>query len=106
MPNAMTRILKEAILMAGEDVGNKIADEAKQERKGLVSYLEWVAIKHPPAYVQLLARVMSTLIETSTKQSTVEELQQALRDRGLPVERIYPMLEFAPIKRDDVEMPE
>ena len=96
--------------MAGEDVGNKIADEAKQERKGLVSYLEWVAIKHPPAYVQLLARVMSTQIETSTKQSesykTVEELQQALRDRGLPVERIYPMLEFAPIKRDDVEMPE
>ena len=110
MPNAMTRILKEAILMAGEDVGNKRADEAKQERKGLVSYLEWVAIKHPPAYVQLLARVMSTQIETSTKQSepykTVEELQQALRDRGLPVERIYPMLEFAPIKRDDVEMPE
>ena len=39
VPNAMTRILKEAILMAGESVGNEIADEAKQERKGLVSYL-------------------------------------------------------------------
>ena len=53
---------------------------------------------------------MSTQIETSTKQSepykTVEELQQALRDRGLPVERIYPMLEFEPTKRDDVEAPE
>jgi len=97
MPNAMTRILKEAILMAGESVRNEIADEAKQERKGLVSYLQWAAIKHPPTYLQLLARVMSTQIETSTKQSepykTVEELQQALRDRGLPVERIYPLLE-------------
>ena len=75
-----------------------------------MSYLQWAAIKHPPAYLQLLARVMSTQIETSTKQSepykTVEELQQALRDRGLPVERIYPMLEFEPIKQDDVEVPE
>ena len=83
--------------MAGESVRNEIADEAKQERKGLVSYLQWAAIKHPPTYLQLLARVMSTQIETSTKQSepykTVEELQQALRDRGLPVERIYPLLE-------------
>ena len=69
-----------------------------------MSYLQWAAIKHPPAYLQLLGRVMSTQIETSTKQSevpykTVEELQQALRDRGLPVERIYPMLEFEPIKQ-------
>jgi hypothetical protein len=29
-----------------------------------------------------------------------------LRDRGLPVERIYPVLEFEPIKQDDVEAPE
>ena len=75
--------LKEAILLAGEDVGNEIADEAKQERKGLVSYLQWAAIKHPPAYLQLLARVMSTQIETSTKHSepykTVEELQKGFR---------------------------
>jgi hypothetical protein len=63
MPNAMTGILKEAILMAGESVGNEIADEAKQERKGLVSYLQWAAIKHPPTYLQLLARVMSTQID-------------------------------------------
>jgi hypothetical protein len=29
----------------------------------------------------------------SEPYKTVEELQQALRDRGLPVERIYPLLE-------------
>jgi hypothetical protein len=34
------------------------------------------------------------------------KLQQALRDHGLPVERIYPMLNFEPIKQDDVEVPE
>ena len=46
--------------------------------------------------------------EGDVPYKTVEELQQALRDRGLPVERIYPMLEFEfePIKRDDVEAPE
>jgi len=32
MPNAMTRILKEAILMAGEDVGNEIADCRRTSR--------------------------------------------------------------------------
>ena len=36
--------------------------------------------------------------EGDVPYKTVEELQQALRDRGLPVERIYPMLEFEPIK--------
>jgi hypothetical protein len=33
-------------------------------------------------------------------------VKQALRDRGLPVERIYPMLEFEPLQQDDVEVTE
>ena len=47
---------------------------------------------------------MPMQVERATKEvdvpyKTVEELQ-ALRDRGLPVERIYPLLEFEPLKRD------
>jgi hypothetical protein len=79
-------------------------------REGLVSYLKWLADKHPYSYAMLLGKVLPMQIEHSRTLTgdykTVEELKQALRDRGLPVELIYPMLEFAPIKRDDVEAPE
>jgi hypothetical protein len=72
--------------------------------------LKWLADKHPQSYAALLGKVLPMQIEHSRTivgdYKTVEELQQALRDRGLPVERIYPMLEFEPIKQDDVEVPE
>jgi hypothetical protein len=51
-------------------------------------------------------QVEATNKDADVPYKTVEELQQALRDRGLPVERIYPLLEFEPIKQDDVEVPE
>jgi hypothetical protein len=51
--NVMTRILKEAILMACENVGNQLAETAKKEQKGLVSYLEWAALN-----MALLGRIM------------------------------------------------
>jgi hypothetical protein len=35
---------------------------------------------------------------------TVEEIKAALAERGLPVDRIYPQLDFKPIKQDDVEV--
>jgi hypothetical protein len=110
VPNKLTRIIKEAILLAGEEQGNAIADAKKEPREGLVSYLKHLAANHPQSYAMLLGKVLPMQIEHSRTISadykTVEELKQALRDRGLPVERIYPMLEFEPIKRDDVEVPE
>jgi hypothetical protein len=104
-PNVLTRIVKEAILAAAEDVGNRFAEEAGKDPNGLVSYLEWAAIAHPRAYLALLGRIMPMQVERATKEvdvpyKTVEELQQALRDRGLPVERIYPLLEFEPLTQD------
>jgi hypothetical protein len=38
-----------AILLAGENVGNQLAETVKEEQKGLVSYLEWAAMKQPAA---------------------------------------------------------
>jgi hypothetical protein len=88
-PNVLTRIVKEAILAAAEDVGNRLAEEAGKDPNGLVSYLEWAAMKQPAAYLALLGRVMPMQVEATNKDAdvpykTVEELQQALRDRGLP----------------------
>jgi hypothetical protein len=45
--NKLTRIIKEAILLAGEEQGNALADAKKEVREGLVSYLKWLADKYP-----------------------------------------------------------
>jgi hypothetical protein len=97
--------------MAGENVGNQLAETAMEEQKGLVSYLEWAPLKFPPAYMALLGRILLMQVEKTDKEvdvpyKTVEEVQQALRERGLPVERSDPMLEFEPLKQDDVEVTE
>jgi hypothetical protein len=88
----MTRMLKEAILLAGENVGNQLAKTAK------------AAMRQPATYLALLGRVMPLQVEKTEKEvdvyKTVEEVKQALRERGLPVERIYPLLEFEPLTQD------
>ncbi|WP_438721562.1 hypothetical protein [Bartonella rochalimae] len=52
VPNKMTRILKEAVLKAAENAGNKIGNN------GLVSYLEKQAVNCPAAYLTLLGKVL------------------------------------------------
>jgi hypothetical protein len=103
VPNKLTRIIKEAILLAGEAQGNAIATAKKEPREGLVSYLKDLADKHPRSYAMLLSKVLPMQIErvssATAEYKTVEELQQALRERGLPVDRIYPLLKFEPKKR-------
>ena len=59
----------------------------------------------------LLGRILLMQVEKTDKEvdvpyKTVEEVQQALRERGLPVERSDPMLEFEPLKQDAVEVTE
>lgn len=51
-PNKTTRLLKEAILRAAENVGNE------QGGEGLVSYLEGIARDEPRAFTGLLGRVL------------------------------------------------
>ncbi|WP_375657450.1 hypothetical protein, partial [Bartonella sp. CM120XJJH] len=48
----MTRILKEAVVKAAENVGNKIGKD------GLTSYLEKQAMECPAAYLALLGKVL------------------------------------------------
>jgi hypothetical protein len=77
--------IKEAILLAGEAQGNKIAAANKEPREGLVSYLKHLAANHPQSYAMLLGKVLPMQIErlstTTAEYKTVEELQQALRAR-------------------------
>ncbi len=52
VPNKMTRILKEAVIKAAENAGNKIGND------GLTSYLEKQAMDCPAAYLALLGKVL------------------------------------------------
>ena len=86
----MTNV-REAILKAAENVGDRL------NKNGLVGFMEWLASDHPRVFVRLLERAMRDQPEKSEDAPppmSVEELQQALRERGLPIDRIY-SAEFA-----------
>ena len=51
-PNRTTALLKDAILKAAEQAGNKLGKE------GLVSYLEAQATESPAAFLSLLGKVL------------------------------------------------
>lgn len=51
-PNKTTALLKDAILKAAEQAGNKVGDQ------GLVSYLEDQAVKNPGPFMSLLGKVL------------------------------------------------
>ena len=94
--------VKEAILTAATNVGNKMAKRPRKDPNGLISYFEKVAVEQPRAYLSLLERIMRSQpdqAELPVPHQTVDELQKILRDRGLPIDRIY-TTEFAPKKRD------
>jgi hypothetical protein len=89
-PNKTTVILKDAILSAAEQVG-----EDGKGRDGLVGYLRRIACTEPKSFAMLLGRLL-LLQDTDqddepaeVRYQTVEEAQQALRELGIPVERIF-----------------
>ena len=55
--NKTTALLKDAILKAAEQAGNKVGDE------GLVSYLVDIAKREPKAFVTLLGKVLPMQVE-------------------------------------------
>jgi hypothetical protein len=52
VPNKTTQLLKDAILKAAEQAGNKVGND------GLVSYLEVQAIENPGPFMALLGKVL------------------------------------------------
>jgi hypothetical protein len=52
LPNKTTALLKDAILKAAEQAGNKVGND------GLVSYLEVQAIENPGPFLSLLGKVL------------------------------------------------
>jgi hypothetical protein len=88
--NKVTTALKEAILLAAANVGRD-----GKGRDGLVGYLEKLARTEPRSFASLLGRVVPLHIvggvdHTHRLYNSKEEVIAALKEKGLPVESVYP----------------
>lgn len=106
-PNKTTQLLKDAILMAAEMVGEveEIVLEGSGEdderpriklkysgKDGLTGYLRWLATKHPASFTTLLAKVLplQVRVDGSVKRTyrNVEEIRAELTRRGVRLDRL------------------
>lgn len=90
-PNKTHKQLAEAILAAAQRSGFD-----KKGKEGLEGYLRRLANNYPKTYAYLLARVLPVQLKGRLTQEhthriyrTPEEVREELRERGLPVERIF-----------------
>lgn len=62
---------------------------------GLDGYLRWAAINQPAEFIRLLGRILPLQVKTEstnptvTVYKTVEEAEEAFRERGLPVPQLF-----------------
>ena len=79
-PNKNTTLLKDAILMAGEAAGDALALPGKPS--GLVGYLEWLAINHPPAFSGLVGKVLPMTVagDPTAPVKTVQRVEWVVVD--------------------------
>ena len=94
--------VNEAILQAAEHVGNRWAKKSRRKQNGLVSFFESLAELHTREFVRLLVHALRDQQPEKSEDAppqSVEDLQKILRDRGLPIDRIYPLQTFEK-KRD------
>lgn len=69
-PNKTTALLKDAILKAAEQAGNKVGSE------GLVSYLEKQADEQPTAFMSLLGKVLPMQVTGEDGGALVVEIRK------------------------------
>ena len=88
IPNKTTGLLRDALVLAAEAVGNE------KNGGGLVGYFKWAATEHTASYLQLFGRAMPQRFEMEQTSHTeifyrsVAEIRQELIERGVPVEVI------------------
>lgn len=103
-PNKIARHLKQAILLAAEEVGEPKAvvhvedGQAvvlwKRGSGGLDGYLRWLALNEPRSYATLLGKLLPSagVVEEEPDprdKLSREELVEELKRRGIPVDRVF-----------------
>lgn len=87
--NKTTRILREAIILAAEQLGRD-----GKGKEGLVGYLKKLGDKHPELFKDLLARVLPMQI-TGPQEGPIQvtftrqEAEDHLRERGVYIEGVF-----------------
>jgi len=100
---ATTRILKEAAILAAEAAAEKVGTTQKEKKAGLVGYLTYVAVQHPPAFMSLLCKLVPDQLrmelqeesKTTVVFTSREDVVKELQDRGIP-HRVIPFLNKEP----------
>jgi hypothetical protein len=99
--NKITRIMKDALLIAACEVGDvdmyvDTSQVTTEEQRGqLVGYLKWVAINEPKTFCAMLGRLLpmqmtaSLDVSTTKTYATKQELADEMRRRGLPIARMF-----------------
>lgn len=95
--NKTTRILREAMLLAAEQVGDLSGIKPKDLSKkgvekgndGLVGYLRWAAKCESRSFMAILGRLLPMQVKvdsfTQTVYRSVEEIQRDMERRGLNI---------------------
>lgn len=89
VPNKLSAILKDAILLAAGEVGSD-----GRGAGGIIGYLKRVARQEPKSFVTLLGRVLPYTVTMKLPEGEVpvrtrEEVLAELQRRGLPIAQIY-----------------
>jgi len=101
--NKTTRLLKDAILQAAEEMGEMEpwihkgsgTLKWKKGKGGTLGYLKWLAANEPKAYSTLLGRVIPLHVvgdiehTHNVKIGDKQTLLDTLKERGIPIESIY-----------------
>ena len=107
-------MIKDALLKAAEDVGNEFADAEEKEikiREGLVTYFKKMAREYPELFMPALMRVMplqvnmrdndTITVTTKVVYKTVEQMQRAAVERGIPLSIANRMVEVVETKEHE-----
>lgn len=90
LQNKITRVLKEAIVLAAEQIG-----EDGNGKDGLVGYLRRVARSDPKTFCALLGRIVPLQITgkddgpIEVEYLTREQVVERLRERGLHIDHVF-----------------
>src|SRR5262249_58380461 len=109
IPNKFTKLIKDAVLDAGENAGEFLRRAKLCGSEGMTGYMEWMAINHPAVFGALVGRIYPSQIDVvvedtrRTPYQSLLEAREALERRGLSAERVLPRLTFEPIEHDDAD---
>jgi hypothetical protein len=118
-----TRIVQEALLMAGEAIGEprqvkvtEIDDRGRKHTRyknqetgidGFVGYLRWVGLNHPAVFCAVVGKVIPRQVYVDTQNiirgssQDLQAMRDEIRRRGIDVHRMLGDLITNPVKQID-----